>query len=104
MSPLHIAVALVPVLAFLAALWLMDSFSLVRPAAVVEAIGWGSIAAVGCLWLHQWLMQAYHVPPATLSRYVAPITEETAKALLILLLVATARVGFLVDAALQGFA
>jgi len=104
MLPLHIVIALVPVVAFLAALWLMDSFRLVRPAAIVGAIVWGAAAAFGSLWLHDWLVQAYPLPAGVVSRYIAPVTEETAKALLIVVLVATSRVGFLVDAALQGFA
>ena len=44
------------------------------------------------------------VPAGVLSRYIAPLTEETGKAALVVTLVATARVGFLVDAAVLGFA
>jgi len=102
--PLHIVVALVPVVAFLAALWFMDSFRLVRPSAIAIAMAWGAVAAIASLWFHEWLIQVRHVPTAAVSRYVAPIAEETAKALLVVLLLATGRVGFLVDGALQGFA
>ena len=42
--------------------------------------------------------------PTAFSRYVAPVTEETVKAAFILALIARRRVGFLVDAAVQGFA
>lgn len=104
MVPLHIVVALVPVVAFLVALWLMDSFRLVRPSTILVAIAYGALVAAAVLWLHEWLLQTRHVPSSVVSRYVAPVTEETVKALLIGLLVATSRVGFLVDAALQGFA
>src|SRR5262245_59676205 len=104
MTPLHVATALVPVVAFLIALWLMDSFRLVRPTAILAAIAWGVITAGAALALHTWLMLGYQAPSDIVSRYVAPLTEETAKALLIVALIATARVGFLVDAALQGFA
>lgn len=104
MTPLNIGVALVPVVAFLAALWLMDSFRLVRPTAILGAIAYGAVAAAASLWLHAWLIEARHVPVGTLSRYIAPVTEETAKALLIVALALTARVGFLVDAAVLGFA
>ena len=41
---------------------------------------------------------------ASYSRYVAPIVEESAKALLIVGLVRANRIGFLVDAAIYGFA
>jgi len=104
MSVINVAIALAPVVAFLAMLWLMDSFRLVRPAAVLAAIAYGVVAAAAMLWLHEWLIQVRHVPAGALSRYVAPVTEETAKALLVAMLVATARVGFLVDAAVLGFA
>jgi RsiW-degrading membrane proteinase PrsW (M82 family) len=101
---LDIVIALAPVIAFLAALQLMDSFRLVRPITILSAIVWGAAAAGALLWLHEGILQARHVPAGTITRYIAPVTEETAKALLIIALVATSRVGFLVDAALQGFA
>jgi len=104
MAPIDVAVALLPVAAFLAALWLMDSFRLVRSSAILAAMAWGVLAAVASFGFHEWLLQVRHVPPGLVSQYVAPLTEETLKLLPIVLLVATSRVGFLVDAALQGFA
>jgi RsiW-degrading membrane proteinase PrsW (M82 family) len=101
---MNIALALVPVVAFLIALSLMDSFRLVRPAATLSAIAYGAISAGAILWLHDWFLHVHHVPAGFLTRYIAPITEETAKALLIGVLISSARVGFLVDAAVQGFA
>jgi RsiW-degrading membrane proteinase PrsW (M82 family) len=101
---IYVAIALVPVLVFLALLWFMDSFSLVRPVSVASAILYGVAAAVAVLVLHQWLMQVHHVPPGVLSRYIAPLSEETAKAVFVAVLIATARVGFLVDSAVLGFA
>jgi RsiW-degrading membrane proteinase PrsW (M82 family) len=96
--------ALVPVVAFLITLWLMDSFRLLKPASVLGALVYGLAAAAAVLGLHTWLLPASGLPPGLFSRYVAPVTEETAKAALIVFLVATARVGFLVDAAVYGFA
>ena len=101
---INVALALVPVVAFLVLLWFMDSFRLVRPVSVASAILYGAGVAVAVLWLHQWLIQVHHVPAGALSRYIAPLTEETAKALFVGILIATARVGFLVDAAVLGFA
>lgn len=100
----NVTIALVPVVAFLVMLWLMDSFRLVRPASIMSAILYGVVVAAAVLWLHEWLLDVRHVPAGILSRYVAPLTEETAKALLVVVLIATARVGFLVDAAVLGFA
>jgi RsiW-degrading membrane proteinase PrsW (M82 family) len=101
---INVAIALVPVVVFLVLLWFMDSFRLVRPVSVASAILYGAGVAVAVLVLHQWLIQVHQVPPGVLSRYIAPLTEETAKAVFVAVLIATARVGFLVDAAVLGFA
>lgn len=100
----NLLLALCPVLAFLAALFVMDSFRLVRPLSVLLAIAYGAAAAVACLAVNQYLLGSARLPPSIVSRYVAPLTEEAAKAALILAIVATGRVAFLVDAAVQGFA
>jgi len=50
------------------------------------------------------LLHDRQVPPDVVRRYIAPVTEEAAKAGLIVALIATSRVGFLLDAAVQGFA
>lgn len=99
-----IVIALAPVIGFLAALWLMDSFKLVRPASVARALAWGASSAAASLWLHAWLIPASHLSAGRFSAYVAPLTEETVKAILPAALIAAARIGFLVDAAVEGFA
>ncbi|HUQ89440.1 MAG TPA: PrsW family glutamic-type intramembrane protease [Vicinamibacterales bacterium] len=101
---MHVLIALAPALIFLIALWFMDSFRLVRPSAIALALLYGAAAALGCEALHRWLMPLAGLDASTFSRYVAPITEEVAKAAFIAILIARARVGFLVDAAVQGFA
>ena len=101
---MHEFIALAPVVMFLGVMWFMDSFRLVRPASIVMALVYGAGAAFACEALHRWLLPATGFEPLMFSRYVAPITEEIAKAAFITLLIARGRVGFLVDAALQGFA
>jgi protease PrsW len=101
---MHEFIALAPVVIFLAVLFFMDSFRLVRPSSIVVALIYGAGAAFACEALHRWLLPAAGFEPLVFSRYVAPITEEIAKAAFIGLLIARGRVGFLVDAALQGFA
>lgn len=100
----NVLVAFGPVVAFLAALVVMDSFKLVRPGAVFKAIGWGAAAALVCLLINAGLIRGLEIPAGMVSRYLAPPIEETAKAAFIVLLISKRRVGFLVDAALQGFA
>ena len=100
---IDLAIALLPVLLFLLALVAMDSFKLVRPSAVLVAVVAGAVAALVCLLLHAQITDA-GLSAATLRRYVAPVTEETAKAAFVVLLIARRRIGFLVDAAILGFA
>jgi protease PrsW len=101
---MHQLIALGPALVFLTVLWFMDSFRLVRPSAIVKALLFGAVAALGCELLHLWLVPASGLDATTFSRYVAPFTEEIAKAAFIGVLIAGGRIGFLVDAAVQGFA
>jgi protease PrsW len=100
---MHALVALFPVLLFLAALMLLDSFKLLRATAVVVSLAAGAVAAAACYALHLELGDL-GITAGALSRYIAPLTEETAKAAFVIYLVRSGRVGFLVDAAIQGFA
>ena len=101
---MSIAVALVPVLLLLALLQLMDSFKLVRLPAVLAAIAAGAGVALACVWLNDWLYGLLALDLRAFSRYVAPATEELLKAAFIVVLLWRQRIGFLVDAAVQGFA
>ena len=101
---MNIAVALAPVLLLLVLLQFMDSFKLVPLRSVIVAIAAGAVAALACLSLHDALLARVHIDPRPFARYVAPITEELCKAAFIALLLWRNRVGFLVDAAVQGFA
>lgn len=100
----HALVALLPVLLFLSVLLLMDSFKLVRPASVGAALTYGALAALALEPFHIWLAGVTGLEVRPFTRYVSPLTEETAKALFIAILLWRRRVGFLVDAAVQGFA
>jgi RsiW-degrading membrane proteinase PrsW (M82 family) len=95
---------LVPVVAFLVVLVFMDSFKLVRPRSVVLAIVIGGLAAAVCSPLNAGIMDAFRLSTRAFSRYGAPLTEETLKAAYVAFLIRRRRVGFLVDAAIQGFA
>lgn len=101
---MHETIALLPAFLFLALLLLLDSFKLVRPAAVGAAVFYGAVAASGCAALHEWMLGHVAISLPTFTRYVAPLTEEAAKALFIAFLLWRRRVGFLVDAAVLGFA
>ena len=99
-----ILIALVPVLLLLALLQLMDSFKLVRIGAVLASIGAGAAVALLCLPLHDAILERTGMDLAVFIRYVAPVTEELTKAAVVMLLLWRRRAGFLVDAAVHGFA
>lgn len=101
---LSVGVALLPVLLFLAALLVMDSFKLVPLRSVLRAILAGCLAALGALYLNGWLVELFDLGPKPHSRYLAPMVEELLKCLYVVFLLQRRRVGFLVDAAILGFA
>jgi RsiW-degrading membrane proteinase PrsW (M82 family) len=101
---MHNAVTLLPGLVFLLALWLMDSFKLVRRTSIALALLYGAAAALFCGVLHAWLIVVLQLDLQPFARYVSPLTEETSKAVFVSLLIVRRRIGFLVDAAVLGFA
>lgn len=101
---MNAVVALAPAVLLLALLRMMDSFMLVRLSSVLVAMGGGVAAALACLLLFDLIVPLTAIDPVPFSRYVAPVVEESAKAVFILLLLRGHRLGFLVDAAVQGFA
>jgi protease PrsW len=98
------AVALLPVAAFLAALLLLDSYKLVNLRAVIATVAAGvAVAGAGYL-VNGWAMGALPIGVPAFIRYVSPLTEELLKGLVIVALMRAHRIGFLVDAAIFGFA
>ncbi len=97
-------VALLPVLCFLAALLYLDSYKLVKLQAVVAVVAAGAIVAGVSFFLNAWLIGLLGIELTAYTRYVGPVTEELLKGLVIVTLIRLHRVGFLVDAAIFGFA
>ncbi len=93
-----------PVLIFLLFLFLLDSFRLVRVPILVACLAWGLICTAAAWLLNNWILGVTNLSDATFSRYIAPITEEILKAALLVALIARRKVGFLIDAAIYGFA
>ena len=101
---IHLLLGLLPVTCFLAALVYLDSYKLVpiRRVLTVIALGCGTAALsypVSLVWL-----DLAGIDFTTYTRYIAPAFEETLKALVIVILLRLNRIGFLVDAAILGFA
>jgi len=102
--PTRAPLALIPVVLFLLGLIYLDSYKLVGLRTVAAAIAGGAAAAVVCYWINNWISGGLHLSAAAHSKYGSPVVEEAAKALPLIYLIWSRRVGFLVDAAIYGFA
>ncbi|MEQ1832115.1 MAG: PrsW family glutamic-type intramembrane protease [Candidatus Eisenbacteria bacterium] len=94
----------VPVIAFLLGLQVMDSYKLVHRRALLLALATGVGTAMLAYLLNSALLVFAHLPDALLRAWIAPVLEEALKAAVVAWLIHTDRVGFVVDAALFGFA
>ena len=94
----HIVVGVVPVMCFLGALFYLDSYKLVKLGWVVAIVVCGTVAAGASYLLNAAILDFVKMDLTNYSRYIAPVTEEFAKALIIVALIYAHRIGFLVDA------
>ncbi len=97
-------VGLIPVVIFLIVLVWMDSYKLVSLKSVVMVIVLGGLAAFAAMYVNGWLLDTLGMQLGPYSRYVSPLVEESLKALVIIYLFRSNRIGFLVDSAIMGFA
>jgi len=95
---------LLPVACFLAALLYLDSYKLVKLRAVVAVVAGGAVVAGVSYFVNAGALSLLRIELAAYSRYVSPIVEELLKGLVIVALIRGHRIGFLVDAAIFGFA
>jgi RsiW-degrading membrane proteinase PrsW (M82 family) len=98
------AVSLLPVVLFLLTLNYLDSFKLVHLRSLILALAVGCGVALASLSFNDTVIRAAGLERVTASRYVAPLVEEVLKAAYLAWLIARKRVGFMVDAAIVGFA
>lgn len=98
------AVSILPVFLFLGALVLIDSYKLVALRAVLFAVVAGALAGIIGYGVNVWLRPALGMDLTSYSRYVSPAIEETLKAAYLVYLMSRNRIGFVVDAAILGFA
>ena len=99
-----LALGLLPVLVFLVVLVLLDSYKLVPPRRIVRQLALGALAAAVGLTANEALRPALGLDATAHARYVAPLVEELLKGLVLVALLVRRRFGFLVDAAVSGFA
>jgi protease PrsW len=103
-SLLHALTCLVPVLAFLGVLRQVDAHRLVPLPTVLLMLAAGGALAVAAYFVNGLVLEFVPVDARTYSRYVAPVIEECLKASVLVWLFARNRIGFMVDAAIIGFA
>ncbi|MDH3303665.1 MAG: PrsW family intramembrane metalloprotease [Gammaproteobacteria bacterium] len=101
---LHALLGLLPVCCFLAALMYLDSYKLIPMRWILGTIALGCGTAIVSYPLNIIGLEWLDIGFVTFSRYAAPVVEEALKALVIIMLVRRNRIGFLVDAAIFGFA
>lgn len=101
---LAVVVSVLPVFLFLMALVLIDSYKLVALRAILLSVLAGVVAALASYGVNVWLRPALDLDVAPYSMYVAPVVEESLKAAFVVFLLRTSKVGFVVDAAIHGFA
>lgn len=104
MMLVNISVSLIPVFLVLLVLILLDSFKLIRIRSVVWAILIGCVAAEVSLLMNLYLFNLFSLDASVVRRYAAPMAEEILKAAFVVYLIRTNKVGFMVDAAIYGFA
>jgi RsiW-degrading membrane proteinase PrsW (M82 family) len=97
-------IALVPVLLFLAVLVQADSYKLLRLRTVLAMTAAGALAAGASYLANTWAYAQFTGDFAAYSRYVSPWIEESLKAVVLVFLIRTRRVGLPVDAGIAGFA
>lgn len=99
-----LAVSVLPVFLFLGALMLLDSYKLTPLRAILLAVAAGTVAGLVSYLINVPLQEVLALEVRRYSVYVAPVVEELLKALYIVWLFRRSKVGFVVDAAMYGFA
>jgi len=94
-----------PVILFLGILIVLDSFKLVKKRIVALCLLWGMICVLIAYYLNHWLIYGDILGEIDLIfNFIPPVTEELLKIIIIFILLAQNRIGFMVDAAIYGFA
>ncbi len=101
---IRILISLLPVFVFLSALIYSDSFKLIKTSLVIQTIIAGIGAAIISYFINSYLLENLSIEHFSYTMYISPLIEESLKASFIIYLLARQKVGFMVDAAIYGFA
>lgn len=97
-------VSLLPVMIFVITLDRMDSYKLVRPQFILWLLVAGGTMAALSYFINAEAIELLHFNFQNYSRFGAPVIEECLKASILVVLFRASRIGFLIDAAIIGFA
>ena len=97
-------IGLLPVIIFLLVLLYLDSYKLVNFRTILWVILTGAFLPFAGYWINGYAIGLLGWDFSTYSRYAAPVIEEGLKACVMIYLFRTNRIGFLVYAAILGFA
>jgi RsiW-degrading membrane proteinase PrsW (M82 family) len=100
----QVSASVLPVLAFLFGLELIDTYKLLTLGRVLRSVAVGCGVAVLCYGINTSIYALGIASPGIWARSGVPVIEEIAKAVFIVWLLRTNRVGFMVDTAVSGFA
>ena len=101
---LKVIISIAPVAVCLAVFRAVDVYRLVPLAEVVELLTAGAVVCIACYFIAGGLIDEFPMRRGVYSQEVAPVLEEVMKAVIIVVLFAINRVGYLIDAAIAGFA
>src|SRR5580704_8923309 len=101
---IQVCLSVLPVILFLFALELIDTYKLLALRRVLRSVAVGCGVAIVCYGINTAIYKLGMFSPALWARSGAPVVEEIAKALYVAWLLRSNRVGFMVDTAISGFA
>lgn len=101
---IKVLVALAPVLVLLVLFVTLDAFKLMSLGEVAFLLVAGGALAAASYFANWKAMDELPIGFTNYSKWAAPVVEETLKALLMMALFARNRIGFMIDAAITGFA
>ncbi|NNE34601.1 MAG: PrsW family intramembrane metalloprotease [Rhodothermales bacterium] len=101
---IELGLSIVPVVTFLLSLVLLDSYKLLSLRNLLIAITGGALVAIASYFVNVPLLNSGVMSGQSTIRYLTPLVEEIGKALVCVLLFRLNRIGFMVDAAIYGFA
>jgi protease PrsW len=101
---IHALIAIAPVIVCLIIFETVDAFKLVSLTEILALVAAGGVLAAVGYFANGGVLDTFPVRFGEYTRYGAPVVEETMKGLLIVGLFAFNRIGYVIDAAIAGFA